>query len=57
LARLQIDQNFYPCSKQMHVALGDMYIADARFTAFYDQHREGLAAWFREAILANAKRE
>ena len=52
-ARLQIDRWFYPCSPEMHMGLGDMYIADARFTAHYDQHRPGLAAWFRDAIAAN----
>lgn len=56
-ARLQIDKWFYPCSRQMQCALGEMYIADARFTAYYDQHREGLAQWFHDAIQANAERE
>ncbi len=55
-ARLQIDRWFYPCSREMHAALGDMYIADARFTAHYDRHRPGLAAWFRDAIRANKAR-
>lgn len=55
-ARLQIDRWFYPCSREMHSALGDMYVADARFTAHYDRHRPGLAAWFRDAIHANAQR-
>lgn len=55
-SRLQIDKWFYPCSKQMHSALGEMYIADARFTKHYDDQRVGLAAWFREAILANERR-
>jgi MerR family transcriptional regulator, thiopeptide resistance regulator len=56
-ARLQIDQWFYPCSKQFHVNLGEMYVSDPRFTAYYDKHREGLAVWFRDAIRANAERE
>lgn len=55
-ARLQIDRAFYPCSRRMHVALGEMYVADPRFTAFYDAHREGLARWFCAAIMANAAR-
>jgi len=55
-ARLQIDRNFYPLSPEMHVNLGEMYIADPRFTAYYDKHREGLAVWFRDAIKANAAR-
>lgn len=56
-ARLQIDRDFYPCSREMHVNLGEMYVADPRFTKYYDQHREGLARWFCEAIKANAARE
>jgi DNA-binding transcriptional MerR regulator len=55
-ARLQIDRWFYPCSREMHVNLGEMYVADPRFTKYYDQHREGLATWFRDAIKANAER-
>lgn len=55
-ARLQIDRNFYTCSYEMHVGLGEMYVADPRFTKYYDQHREGLAEWFRQAIRANAAR-
>ena len=31
--RLQIDTRFYPCSKEMHATLGDMYVADPRFEA------------------------
>ncbi len=53
-ARLAIDRNFYPCSRQMHAALGEMYVADPRFTAYYDRHRRGLAKWFSAAIKANA---
>jgi DNA-binding transcriptional MerR regulator len=55
-ARLQIDRWFYPLSHEMHVSLGEMYIADPRFTTHYDDHREGLALWFRDAIKANAAR-
>lgn len=56
-ARLSIDRNFYPCSYEMHVNLGEMYIADPRFTKYYDQHRDGLAQWFCDAVIANALRE
>ena len=55
-ARLAIDRQFYECSKAMHVNLGEMYVADPRFTATYDTHAEGLAVWFRDAIVANAAR-
>ncbi len=55
-ARLHIDRHFYDCPPQMHVGLGEMYVTDPRFTAFYDTHADGLAVWFREAIVANAAR-
>ena len=55
-ARLAIDRNFYPCSHQMHAMLAEGYVADPRFTAYYDQHRVGLAKWFSAAIKANAAR-
>lgn len=56
VARLAINRQFYDCSKQMHVNLGEMYVADPRFTQYYDQHAAGLAVWFRDAIKANAAR-
>lgn len=55
-ARLQIDKWFYPLSREMHVCLGEMYIADPRFKATYDKMRDGLAQWLRDAIKANAER-
>lgn len=55
-ARLAIDHAFYPCSHQMHTALAEAYVSDARFRAYYDDQREGLAAWFAAAIQANGRR-
>lgn len=55
-ARLHIDRWFYPCSRAMHVCLGEMYVADPRFADFYDRHRPGLAAFVAAAIKANAER-
>jgi hypothetical protein len=54
--RLHIDRWFYPCSHQMHVGLGDMYLADARFTEYWDAFAPGLAGYVQEAIMANALR-
>lgn len=54
--RAHIDRWFYPCSHEMHAGLGEMYVADGRFAAHYDQRREGLAAYLRDAILANGLR-
>jgi len=55
-ARLQIDTWFYPCSHTMHCNLAEMYIADPRFTATYEKIHEGMAQWWHDAIMANAKR-
>lgn len=54
--RCHIDRWFYPCSHRMHAGLADMYVADARFTEHFERRGKGLAAFFREAILANAAR-
>jgi DNA-binding transcriptional MerR regulator len=51
--RLHIDRWFYPCSKEMHARLGDLYVSDERFAASYDRLRPGLAAYVRDAIGAN----
>lgn len=54
--RLHIDRWFYPCSHEMHQAMGDMYIADARFTATYEKISPGLAQYMRDAISANGRK-
>jgi DNA-binding transcriptional MerR regulator len=52
--RQHISRWFYPCPLEMHANLGDMYVADPRFTAHYDEpHGEGFAAYVRDAIHAN----
>lgn len=55
-ARLQIDQWFYPCSREMHAELGKMYVADPRFAANYEKIRPGLAQYMCDATAANARR-
>ncbi|MBU2604042.1 MAG: TipAS antibiotic-recognition domain-containing protein [Actinobacteria bacterium] len=54
--RLRIDRWFYPCSHQMHVNLGRMYVADPRFAATYEKARAGMAQYMCDAIEANAAR-
>lgn len=39
-------------AKQVLIARG--YVADSRFTAYYDKRESGLAAWIKEIIDANA---
>ena len=55
-ARLQIHERFYDCSHDFHRALGDMYVADPRFTKTYEDLDAGLAQYVRDAIHANADR-
>lgn len=52
--RLHIDRWWYPCSKSMHVNLGDLYVQDQRFTDYWDKHEPGLAQFVKAAITANA---
>ena len=52
--RLHIDRWFYPCSTLMHQQLAEMYVADARFTAYWDTFEPGLTVFVRDAIESNA---
>ncbi|MGX1884531.1 MerR family transcriptional regulator [Streptomyces sp. NPDC055287] len=54
--RALICRNHYDCGYDMHVCLAEMYVADERFTTSIDAAKPGLAAYLREAILANAAR-
>lgn len=47
---------YYDCPYEMHRCLGDMYVSDERFKAFYDSMRPGLAEHLKDAIHANADR-
>ena len=51
--RLHIDRWFYPCSRHMHHGLGEMYVADPRFTANLDKVAPGFARFLRDAIAAS----
>ncbi|MBW1598923.1 MerR family transcriptional regulator [Streptomyces sp. JJ38] len=46
----------YECGYEMHVGLGEMYVADPRFTEHYERVGPGLAVYVRDAIVANAAR-
>jgi MerR family transcriptional regulator, thiopeptide resistance regulator len=54
--RHHITRWFYDCSFEIHVGLGEIYVADPRFAANYEPLRTGLAAYIRDAIRANAER-
>jgi len=38
-------------SKEAHAGLGQMYVDDERFTAYYDKEKPGVAKFLRDAIL------
>ncbi|MFC4148147.1 MerR family transcriptional regulator [Micromonospora mangrovi] len=52
--RQLISRWFYDCSYEIHTGLADMYVADERFTAYFEKIRPGMAAYVSEAIHANA---
>jgi DNA-binding transcriptional MerR regulator len=54
--RRHIGRWFYDCTYEIHSGLGDMYVADHRFTENIDRYAPGLAAYLRDAIHANASR-
>ena len=45
-----------PVTKEHFVGLGEMYVADPRFTANYDRHGVGTAAFIRDAMKVYAER-
>jgi DNA-binding transcriptional MerR regulator len=51
--RQHIERWFYPCSKDLHKGLGQMYVADARFTENLDKVAPGFARYLSEAISAS----
>ena len=54
--RRHINDRFYDLSPEFHRNLGNMYIADPRFTKTYDDQEPGLARYVRDAIHATADR-
>jgi DNA-binding transcriptional MerR regulator len=51
--RSHLERWFYPCSKQMHRGLGEMYVSDSRFMANLDKVAPGFAQFLRDAIAAS----
>jgi len=54
--RAHISRWFYECTPEIHAGLGQMYVADPRFTESIDRAGPGLAAYMSEAFAANAGR-
>lgn len=55
--RQHISRWFYDCSPAMHRTLGEMYVANPRFTNTYEDMAPGLAEWVKGAWFANAARQ
>ena len=49
-----IDERFYRCPPELFRALGEGYVADERFTAFYNKVKPGLAVFMRDAMAVYA---
>jgi hypothetical protein len=47
-----INDRFYTCPPELYRGLGDLYVQDERFTAYYDRIKPGLAQFVRAAIHA-----
>lgn len=54
--RQHISRWFYDCDHAMHRGLADIYTADDRYIAAYDEIERGLALYVRAAMYANADR-
>jgi DNA-binding transcriptional MerR regulator len=52
--RQHIDRWYYSCSHETHTGLADMYVADQRFTDYWESYAAGLAGYVHDAIWANA---
>ncbi|MFF2483022.1 MerR family transcriptional regulator [Paenibacillus sp. NPDC058071] len=48
--RQHITDHYYECTPEIFRGLGDMYVADQRFTDNIDKYRTGLAAFMRDAM-------
>jgi len=54
--RRHISRWFYDCTPEVHRALGEMYVADPRFAAHFEELAAGTARYVRDAVVASAER-
>ncbi|MBB3677083.1 glucose-6-phosphate isomerase [Modestobacter versicolor] len=55
--RQHITRWSYDCPPAMHAGLGQLYVDDPRFTAYYERIAPGLAQYLSTAVQANAARQ
>ena len=46
-------ERFYDCGDEMHRNLVEMYLADERFTRYYDDVEPGLAQFVHDIVVAS----
>jgi hypothetical protein len=46
-------ERFYDCGEEMHRNLVEMYLADERFTRYYDDVEPGLAQYLHDIVVAS----
>jgi DNA-binding transcriptional MerR regulator len=49
-------ERFYDCSDEMHRCLAEMYLADERFTRYYDDVEPGLTQFVRDIVVGSQGR-
>jgi TipAS antibiotic-recognition domain len=49
-------ERFYDCGDEMHRNLAEMYLADERFTRYYDDVEPGLAQFLHNIVVASIDR-
>jgi hypothetical protein len=54
--RQHLSRWFYDCGPDMHRGLAQMYVADPRYSAGYEEIAPGFTRYVHDAILANADR-
>jgi DNA-binding transcriptional MerR regulator len=54
--RLSIDRWFYPCGREMHCGLANLWEADRRYSDSIDKFGAGLTEYLAAAVRANAQR-
>lgn len=45
-----ITESYYDCTPEIFKGLGELYVTDERFTAFYEKYAQGLAQFLHETI-------
>ncbi|MGI1804282.1 MerR family transcriptional regulator [Exiguobacterium sp. TDN 0502] len=45
-----IDTHYYPCELSIFASLGQMYVSDERFRAYYEAYAPGLSSFYSKAI-------